>query len=69
MMRVDLVPPPRIVLIIIFVLLIPAPVIEHAPFDSEVLQAAIAAKKVIASKIEGCIKRLDRDQKRTIDCK
>jgi 5'-nucleotidase len=41
---------------------------ERAPFDSEVLQAAIVAKKTIAPKVEGRIKRLDKDQKPKIDC-
>ena len=41
---------------------------EQAPIDSDVLQAAIAAKKVIAPKIDGRIKRLDKDQKQTTDC-
>ena len=41
---------------------------ERAQFDSEVLQAAIMAKKVIAPKVEGRIKRLDKDQKQKADC-
>jgi 5'-nucleotidase len=41
---------------------------ERAQFDSEVLQAAIIAKKVIAPKVEGRIKRLDKDQKQKTDC-
>lgn len=41
---------------------------EQAPFDSDVLRAAIAARKVIAPKIEGRIKRLDNDQKQKSDC-
>ena len=41
---------------------------EQAQFDSDVLRAAIAAKKVIAPKIEGRIKRLDKDQKQKTDC-
>ena len=41
---------------------------EQAPFDSDVLQAAIAAKKVIAPKVEGRIKRLHKDQKQKTDC-
>lgn len=41
---------------------------DRAPFDSEVLQAAIIAKKIIAPKIEGRIKRLDKDQKPKVDC-
>jgi 5'-nucleotidase len=41
---------------------------EQAQFDSDVLRAAIAAKKVIAPKIEGRIKRLDKDQKQKADC-
>jgi 5'-nucleotidase len=42
---------------------------EQAQFDSEVLRAAIAAKKVIAPKVEGRIKRLDKRQKAQADCK
>jgi hypothetical protein len=42
---------------------------ERAQFDSEVLQAAIIAKNVIAPKVEGRIKRLDKDQKPKNDCK
>lgn len=41
---------------------------EQARFDSEVLQAAIAAKKVIAPKVDGRIKRLDKGQKPQTDC-
>ncbi|HVQ36559.1 MAG TPA: 5'-nucleotidase C-terminal domain-containing protein [Pyrinomonadaceae bacterium] len=41
---------------------------EQAPFDSDVLRTAIAARKVIAPKIEGRIKRLDKDQKQSNDC-
>lgn len=41
---------------------------EQAQFDSDVLRAAIAAKKVIAPKLEGRIKRLDKDQKQKTDC-
>ena len=41
---------------------------EQAPFDSDVLRAAIAAKKVIAPKTDGRIKRLDKDQKPKTDC-
>ncbi len=42
---------------------------EQAQFDSDVLQAAIVSKKVIAPKVEGRIKRLDRDQTQKTDCK
>jgi 5'-nucleotidase len=42
---------------------------ERAPFDSDVLQAAVAAKEIIAPKIEGRIKRLDQNQKTASDCK
>jgi 5'-nucleotidase len=42
---------------------------ERAQFDSDILQAAIAAKKVIAPKTDGRIKRLDQNQKPTSDCK
>lgn len=41
---------------------------EAAQFDSDVLRAAIAAKKVIAPKIDGRIKRLDKSQKPQTDC-
>ncbi len=41
---------------------------EQAKFDSDVLRTAIAARKVIAPRVEGRIKRLDKDQKQTIDC-
>lgn len=41
---------------------------EQARFDSDVLQSAIVAKKVIAPKVEGRIKRLDKDQKPKTDC-
>lgn len=41
---------------------------EAAQFDSEVLRLAIAAKKVIAPKTDGRIKRLDKDQKPKTDC-
>ena len=41
---------------------------EAAQFDSDVLRAAIAAKKVIAPKTDGRIKRLDKDQKPKPDC-
>jgi 5'-nucleotidase len=42
---------------------------ERAQFDSDVLQAAISAKKIIAPKVDGRIKRLDQNQKATSDCK
>ena len=38
-------------------------------FDSDVLQAAIIARRTIAPKVEGRIIRLDKDQKQEIDCK
>jgi len=41
---------------------------DKAQFDSDVLQSAIAAKKLIAPKVEGRIKRLDQDQKQKTDC-
>jgi 5'-nucleotidase len=41
---------------------------EQAQFDSDVLRLAIAAKKTIAPKTDGRIKRLDRDQKPKTDC-
>ena len=40
----------------------------RSQFDSDVLQAAIVAKKVIAPKIDGRIKRLDQNQKPKSDC-
>ena len=45
--------------------LIPA---ERAQFDSDVLQAAIVAKKVIAPKTDGRIKRLDQYQNQKSEC-
>lgn len=42
---------------------------EQGQFDSDVLRMAITRKKVIAPKVEGRIKRLDKDQKQTTDCK
>lgn len=41
---------------------------DKAQFDSDVLQAAIAKKKAIAPKVEGRIKRLDKDQNQKTDC-
>ena len=41
---------------------------ERAQFDSDVLQAAIVTKKVIAPKTDGRIKRLDQNQKPKSDC-
>ncbi len=41
---------------------------EQAKFDSDALQAVIVARKVIAPKVEGRIKRLDKDQKQKSDC-
>ncbi|HEY0430810.1 MAG TPA: bifunctional UDP-sugar hydrolase/5'-nucleotidase [Pyrinomonadaceae bacterium] len=41
---------------------------EAAQFDSDVLRLAIAARKVIAPKIDGRIKRLDKNQKPKTDC-
>jgi 5'-nucleotidase len=41
---------------------------ERAQFDSDVLQAAIVSRKVIAPKVEGRISRLDKDQKPQSDC-
>ncbi len=41
---------------------------EQAKFDSDVLRAAIIALKVIAPKVDGRIKRLDKDQKPKTDC-
>jgi 5'-nucleotidase len=42
---------------------------EQAKFDSDTIEAAIAAKKVIAPKVEGRIIRLDKDKKPQTDCK
>jgi 5'-nucleotidase len=41
---------------------------EQARFDSDVLQSVMVAKKVIAPKVDGRIKRLDKDQKPKSDC-
>ena len=41
---------------------------EQARFDSEVMEAAIVAKKVLAPKIEGRITRVDQVQKPKSDC-
>ena len=41
---------------------------ERAQFDSDILQAAIVAKKVIAPKTDGRIERLDLNQKPKSDC-
>jgi 5'-nucleotidase len=41
---------------------------ERAQFDSDVLQSAVVAKKVIAPKTDGRIKRLDLNQKPKSDC-
>ena len=41
---------------------------ERAQFDSDVLQAAIVAQKVIAAKTDGRVKRLDQNQKPQSDC-
>ncbi len=41
---------------------------EQAKFDSDVLRASIVARKVIAPKTDGRIKRLDTDQKQQADC-
>lgn len=41
---------------------------ERARFDSDGLQSAIIAKKVIAPRVEGRIKRLDKNQKQKTDC-
>jgi len=42
---------------------------EQGKFDSDVLRTAIIARRTIAPKVEGRIKRLDTDQKQQIDCK
>jgi 5'-nucleotidase len=41
---------------------------ERGQFDSDVLQAAIVAKKIISPKTDGRIKRLDQNQKPKSDC-
>jgi hypothetical protein len=41
---------------------------ERSQFDSDVLQAAIVAKKVVAPRIDGRIKRLDQNQQPKSDC-
>ena len=41
---------------------------ERAQFDSDALQSAIVAKKVIGPKTDGRIKRLDQNQKQKSDC-
>jgi 5'-nucleotidase len=41
---------------------------EHAKFDADVLRAAIAAKKIIAPKVDGRIKRLDNSKQAAGDC-
>jgi 5'-nucleotidase len=41
---------------------------ERAQFDSDVLQAAITARKTIAPKTDGRIKRLDQNQAQKSDC-
>jgi len=41
---------------------------ERSQFDSDVLQAAIVAKRVIAPRIDGRIKRLDQNQKPKSNC-
>jgi 5'-nucleotidase len=41
---------------------------ERAQFDSDILRAAIAARKIIAPKTSGRITRLDKDQKSKTDC-
>lgn len=41
---------------------------ERAQFDSEVMSAAIAAKKIIAPAIDGRIKRLDKQKQQTSEC-
>ena len=42
---------------------------ERAQFDSDVLQAAITARKTISPKTDGRLKRLDLNQKPQNDCK
>lgn len=42
---------------------------ERALYDSDVLRAAIARKRVIVPKVDGRIQRLDKDQKPKVDCK
>jgi 5'-nucleotidase len=42
---------------------------EQAKFDSDILRAAIVARRTIAPMVEGRIKRLDIDQKQQVNCK
>lgn len=42
---------------------------EQGAFDSDVVRVAITRKKVIAPKVDGRIKRLDKDQSQSSDCK
>ncbi len=42
---------------------------EQAKSDSDVLRAAIVARRTIAPKVEGRIKRVDSDQKQQVNCK
>jgi len=42
---------------------------DRGQLDSDIVQAAIVAKKIIAPKIDGRIKRLDQNQKPQVDCK
>ena len=41
---------------------------ERAPFDSDVVRAAIAKKRTIAPKVDGRVKRLDQARKQSTDC-
>jgi len=41
---------------------------EKGQIDYDVLQTAIARKKAIAPKVDGRIKRLDKEQKQQTDC-
>ncbi|MFN2516581.1 MAG: bifunctional UDP-sugar hydrolase/5'-nucleotidase [Pyrinomonadaceae bacterium] len=41
---------------------------EQGEFDSDVMQAAIVSRKVIAPETDGRIQRLDKDQKQKTDC-
>jgi len=41
---------------------------ERAQFDADILQAAIVARKIVAPKTDGRIKRLDQNQKPQSDC-
>ena len=41
---------------------------ERAPFDSDVVRAAIVRRRTIAPKVDGRVKRLDQARKQSTDC-